>query len=75
MIKPQYRRNLDEAQHYLNALIDAAPALPVGLIFDDAVVAPLQDFTMLDAETYTRYNTYDWLSLGEDADELQEESE
>ncbi|WP_050516626.1 hypothetical protein [Pseudomonas brassicacearum] len=75
LIKPQYRRNIDEAQHYLNALIDAAPALPAGLVFDDAVVAPLQDFTMLDAETYTRYNTYDWLSLGEDADELQEESE
>lgn len=41
------------------------------LYFGGADVTVLQDFTMLDAEDFVRYNLHDWLSVG-DTDEDEE---
>jgi len=74
LIKNQHKRSLHEAQLRLEALLQAASPLGAGLTFDGAEVGPLQDFTMLDAEAYTRYNIHDWLSLGDsDPDDEGEE--
>ncbi|WP_454913021.1 hypothetical protein [Stutzerimonas chloritidismutans] len=68
LVKPQYSRQQDELQNRLGSLVGLPRSLSDGLEFDGAEVTVLQDFTMLDAEDYVRYNLHDWLSLGEESD-------
>ncbi|VVP73448.1 hypothetical protein [Pseudomonas fluorescens] len=74
LIKPKHTAKLNE----LNAKLQEATNLDAseieGLDIDECLITPLQDFTMLDAEDFTHYNSSDWLSLAEE-DEGEGEGE
>ena len=65
LTKREFSRQYAELNAELNQLLGVARALSQGLVFGGAQVTVLQDFTMLDAEEYVRYNLYDWLSVGD----------
>ncbi|PPK35166.1 hypothetical protein CD175_30150 [Pseudomonas laurylsulfatiphila] len=69
LVKREFVRQLPTLQAELADALAANPHHDEGLILGEAEVTPLQDFTMLDAQDYIRYNVHDWLSLGEEAGE------
>lgn len=69
LVKRKFVRQLPTLQAELADALAANPHHDEGLILGEAQVTPLQDFTMLDAQDYMRYNVHDWLSLGEEAGE------
>jgi hypothetical protein len=71
LTKREHARRANELHDQLNELLGVARNLNDGLYFGGADVTVLQDFTMLDAEDFVRYNLHDWLSVG-DTDEDEE---
>lgn len=66
LVKREFVRQLPTLQAELADFLAAEPNKHEGLILGEAEVTPLQDFTMLDAQDYIRYNVHDWLSLGDE---------
>ncbi len=71
LTKREHARRANELHDQLNEVLGVARNLNDGLYFGGADVTVLQDFTMLDAEDFVRYNLHDWLSVG-DTDEDEE---
>ncbi|MFH6568508.1 hypothetical protein [Pseudomonas kulmbachensis] len=73
LIKNTYRRELQSAQEELDKALSNCADIGAGLTLDLAQVSVLEDFSMLDAKDYTRYNLHDWLSLGDQQCDPQDE--
>ncbi len=69
LIKPKYAAQLDELNTKLHDAINLDACEIEGLDIDECLITPMQDFTMLDAEDFTHYNSSDWLSLAEEDDD------
>ncbi len=65
LTKRECARHVTELQAELTNMVGVSRQISEGLSFEGAEVSILQDFTMLDAEDFVRYNQHDWLSLGE----------
>ncbi|MBB3105172.1 hypothetical protein [Azomonas macrocytogenes] len=74
LVKNRHIRELEELNQLLQEAIKEAPALEPGLVLDDITVTPMYDFTMLDVEDFTHYNSSDWLSLGEEDTESEDDT-
>ncbi|ETV48657.1 hypothetical protein V555_05216 [Pseudomonas aeruginosa BWH054] len=74
LTKREHARQATELQAELTNMVGVSRQVSEGLIFEGAEVTVLQDFTMLDAEDFVRYNQHDWLSIGEE-DEAPAEGE
>lgn len=74
LTKREHARQATELQAELTKMVGVSRQVSEGLIFEGAEVTVLQDFTMLDAEDFVRYNQHDWLSIGEE-DEAPAEGE
>ncbi|MFK7671715.1 hypothetical protein [Pseudomonas lundensis] len=69
LVKRKFARELQALQADLADALAAEPGRDQGIILGEADVTPLQDFTMLDAQDYIRYNVHDWLSLGDEGED------
>ncbi|EPY8488761.1 hypothetical protein [Pseudomonas aeruginosa] len=74
LTKRECARHATELNAELTKIIGVSRQVSEGLYFEGAEVTVLQDFTMLDAEDFVRYNQHDWLSIGE-GDEAPAEDE
>lgn len=70
LTKQQYAREVTDLDQELSHILGVPRGVGGGLEFKGAEVTVLQDFTMLDAEDYVRYNLHDWLSVGDSDDDL-----
>lgn len=68
LTKREHARQVTELQAELTKMVGVSRQISEGLVFEGADVMVLQDFTMLDAEDFVRYNQHDWLSIGEEDD-------
>lgn len=73
LTKTEYAREVSNLNIGLTKMVGIRRKINEGLSFEGAEVTPLQDFTMLDAEDFVRYNQHDWLSLGEEDETSTEE--
>ncbi|WP_205585268.1 hypothetical protein, partial [Pseudomonas aeruginosa] len=74
LTKRECARHATELNAELTKIVGVSRQVSEGLYFEGAEVTVLQDFTMLDAEDFVRYNQHDWLSIGE-GDEAPAEDE
>ncbi|HBX57817.1 MAG TPA: hypothetical protein DEH10_20915 [Pseudomonas sp.] len=65
LTKRECARHATELHAELTEMLGVSRPVSEGLFFGGAEVTVLQDFTMLDAEDFVRYNQHDWLSIGE----------
>lgn len=65
LTKRECARHATELHAELTRMVGVSRQVSEGLFFEGAEVTVLQDFTMLDAEDFVRYNQHDWLSIGE----------
>ncbi|TWH64003.1 hypothetical protein LX59_02827 [Azomonas agilis] len=73
LTKREHARQATELQAKLTEMVGVGREVSEGLTFGGAEVTVLQDFTMLDAEDFVRYNQHDWLSLGKEDETSTEE--